>query len=82
MSIEQVINAIDTAVNRLPHTESLYIQARDETQKMQQTRQHLLNDMKALEYKISILDRTAFSCELDCKRKEQKVQDLLLKRID
>ena len=49
--------------------ESLYEQAKDETQKMKQTRQHLLNDVKALEYKISILDKTAFSCEQDCKRK-------------
>ncbi len=80
MSIEQVVNAIDTAVNRLPHTETLYIQARDETQKMQQTRHHLLNVIKALEYKISILDKTAFSCEQDCKRKEQQLQELIAQK--
>ena len=47
MSIEQVVNVIDTAVNRLPHMESLYIQAKDETQNMQNTRQHMLNDIEA-----------------------------------
>jgi hypothetical protein len=80
MSIEQVVNVLDTAVNRLPHMESLYIQARDETQKMQQTRQHLLNDMNALEYKISLLDKTAFSCEQECNRTEQQVQALTAKK--
>jgi transposase len=52
MTIEQVVNVVNTAVNRLPYIESLYGQAKDETQNMQHTRQHLLNDMKALEYKI------------------------------
>ncbi len=80
MSIEQVVNVIDTAVNRLPHMESLYKQAGDETQNMQNTRQHLLNDMKALEYKISILDKTAFSCEQECRRKEQQLQELVEKK--
>jgi predicted transcriptional regulator len=54
MGIEQVVNVIDTSVHRLPYMESLYIQAKNETQNMQNTRQHLLNDMNALEYKISL----------------------------
>ena len=36
----------------------------------------LANDIRALDYKISILDKTAFSCEEDCKRTEQQVQEL------
>src|SRR5215208_3720384 len=80
MNIAQVVNVVDIAANKLPHIESLYKQARDETQNMQKTRQHLLNDMKALEYKISLLDKTAFSCEQDCKRKEQQLQELTDKK--
>jgi hypothetical protein len=34
----------------------------------------LVTDIRPLEYKISILDKTAFPIELDCKRKEQQVQ--------
>ncbi len=80
MNIEQVVNVVDIAANKLPHMERLYIQARDETQNMQLTRQHLLNYMKPLEYKISLLDKTAFSCEQECKRKEQQVQELTAKK--
>jgi hypothetical protein len=31
----------------------------------------------ALEYKISILDKIAFSSEQECRRKEQQVQELI-----
>ena len=48
--------------------------------KMQRQDNHLLNDIKALEYKISILDKTAFSCEQDCKRKEQQLQELIAQK--
>ena len=34
MNIEKVVNAVDIAVNRLPHVESLYKQAKDEEEKM------------------------------------------------
>ena len=81
MSIEKVVDAIDIAIHKLPHMENLYRQAKDEAEKMQHTIQRLANDIKSLEHKISILDKIAFSCEQDCKRKEQRVQ-LLLKRIE
>jgi DNA-binding CsgD family transcriptional regulator len=71
MSIEQVINAVEIAIHKLPHMESLYKQAKDEVDKLQYIRQGLLNDIAALKYKISILDKTAFSIEQDYKRKEQ-----------
>ena len=70
MSIDQVANAVDTDINRLPHMESLYRQIKDEVDKLQYIRQGLLNDIAALRYKISILDKTAFSIEQDYKRKE------------
>ncbi len=76
MNIEQVINAVEIAIHKLPHMESLYRQAKDQAEKMQRTIQRLANDIRALEYKLSILDKIAFSSELECKRTEQKVQEL------
>jgi hypothetical protein len=76
MSIEQVVNVVDTAIHKLPHMESLYRQAKDEAEKMQRTVQLLVNDIRALEHKISLLDKIAFSSEQECKRTEQRVQEL------
>jgi hypothetical protein len=45
MSIEQVVHAIDTAIHKLPYMENLYLQAKDEAEKMQCTRQGLANDI-------------------------------------
>ncbi len=77
MSIEQVVNAVEIAADRLPHMESLYGQVKEQVDKMQCIRQGLIKDVEALNYKISILDKTAFSCEQDCKRKEQQLQELI-----
>ena len=80
LSIEKIVNAVDIASNKLPYMESLYRQPKDEVDNMQRTRQHLSNDIHALEYKISILDKTAFSCEEDCRRKEQELQELTIRK--
>jgi DNA-binding CsgD family transcriptional regulator len=71
MSKEQVVNIVEVAIYKLPHMETLYRQIKDEVDKLQYTRQGLLNDIAALRYKILILDKTAFSIEQDYKRKEQ-----------
>jgi hypothetical protein len=71
MSIAQVVNAVETDINKLPYMESLYKQLKDEVDRLQYIRQGLLNDIAALKYKISILDKTVFSIEQDFKRKEQ-----------
>jgi septal ring factor EnvC (AmiA/AmiB activator) len=76
MSIEQGINAVDIAVNRLPYMESLYEQVKDQVDKMQRTRQGLENDIEDRKNKISLLDKIAFSCEQECKKAEQRVEDL------
>jgi hypothetical protein len=47
---------------------------------MQRTIQRLANDVAALERKLSLLDKIGFSSELDCKRKEQRVQELTDKK--
>jgi transposase len=71
MSITQVVNVVEIAIYRLPHMENLYKQVKDEVNKLQYARQSLVNDIRALEHKISILDKTAFSIEQDYNRKEQ-----------
>jgi predicted DNA-binding protein YlxM (UPF0122 family) len=76
MSIEQVVNAVEIAIHKLPYMESLYIQAKDQAEKMQRTIQQLANYIGALEYKISILDKIAFASEQHCKRTEQQLQEL------
>ena len=80
MSIEQVVNAADIDIHELPYMESLYWQVKDEVDNMQLTRQYLSNDIQALKHKISILDKIAFSSEQDCKRTEQRVQELTDKK--
>jgi hypothetical protein len=76
MGIEKVANVVDIAANRLPHMETLYGQVKDQVDNMQRTIQRLENDIEARKNKISLLDKIAFSSELDCKRKEQEVQEL------
>ena len=71
MSIGQVVDAVEIAINKLPYMETLYKQLKDEVDKLQYIKQGLLNDIAALRYKISILDKTAFSIKHDFKRKEQ-----------
>ncbi|HKG71092.1 MAG TPA: hypothetical protein VKA87_04285, partial [Nitrososphaeraceae archaeon] len=71
MSREQVVNAVNTAIHKLPYMENLYEQVTDQIDKMQRTRQGLVNDIAGLERKLSVLDKTAFSIEQDYNRKEQ-----------
>jgi DNA-binding CsgD family transcriptional regulator len=80
MSIEQVVNAVEIAVHKLPYMESLYEQTKDQAEKMQRTIQRLANDIRALEYKISILDKIAFSSEQECRRTQQQVQELIAQK--
>jgi len=71
MSIDQVVNVVEIAIHKLPHIENLYEQVTDQIDKMQRTRQELVNDISGLERKLSVLDKTAFSIEQDYNRKEQ-----------
>jgi hypothetical protein len=76
-NIEQVANVIEIAINKLPYMESLYEQVKEQVEKTQRTIQRLSNDIAAKEYKISLLDRIAFASEQDCKRTEQRMQELI-----
>ena len=80
MNIEQVVNDAEIGIHKLPHMETLYKQVYDEVNKLQYARQSLVNDIRTLERKISILDKTAFSIEQDYKRTEQRVQELADKK--
>jgi hypothetical protein len=62
--------------------ESLYRQLKEEVNKLQYTRQGLVNDIEARKNKISILDKIAFSCEQECRRKHQEIQELTDKKVD
>jgi predicted transcriptional regulator len=78
--IEKVVHVVDIAGDKLPYMESLYGQVKDEVDKMQRTIQHLSNDIHALEYKISLLDKTAFSSEQECRRIKQELCELIDKK--
>ena len=76
MRADQVANVVEIAIHKLPHMENLYEQVTDQIDKMQRTRQGLVNDIAGLERKLSVLDKTAFSCEQERMRTEQRVQGL------
>ena len=82
MSIEQVVNAVYAAIHKRPYIENLYEQVKEQVEKMQHTRQGLANDIEALKYKISVLDKTAFASEQYGKRIQQQVQELTDKKMD
>jgi hypothetical protein len=48
MSIEQVIDVVEIAIDKLPYMESLYEQVKEQVENMQRTRQGLVNDIQAL----------------------------------
>jgi hypothetical protein len=76
MSIEQVVNVVEIAIHKLRYMETLYRQRKDEVNKLQYTRQRLVNDIEARKHKISLLDVAAFSSEQECRRKEQQIHEL------
>ena len=76
MSIDQVVNAVDIAIHKLPYMESLYKQIKEEVNKLQYTRQSLVNDIEERKNKISFLDKIAFTSEQECKRTEQRIHEL------
>jgi hypothetical protein len=80
MAIDQIVNAVEIAIHKLPYIENIYQQAKDQAEKMQHTVQRLANDIRVLERKISILDKIAITSEQEWKRTEQKVQELTDKK--
>ena len=52
MSIEQVVNVVEIAIHKLRYMETLYRQIKEEVNKLQYTRQSLVNDIEARKHKI------------------------------
>jgi predicted HTH domain antitoxin len=80
MSIMQVVNVVEIAIHKLPYMETLYRQAKEEAEKIQRIIQRLTNEIEDRKHKISILDKIAFSCEQECKRKHQEIQELIAQK--
>ena len=76
MSIEQVVNAVDTAANKLPYMEDLHRQVKEEVDDLKDRKLYLLKDVDYLSAKVSRLQETVYSLEQNCRRKaEQGIQD-------
>ena len=82
MSKEQVVNVVEIAIHKLPYMENLYRQAKDQAEKMQHTIQRLANDVRALEYKISILDKLDSLLNKSAGEKNNRYRNLVIKRKD
>jgi hypothetical protein len=76
MTIEQAVNAIEIAANRLPHMDSLYKQAKEEVDKMQRTRQQLENYLHKLKEEIASTKELLKSYTNSCERKRQEAENL------
>jgi peptidoglycan hydrolase CwlO-like protein len=67
MGIEQVVNAVDIAANKLSHMESLYEQVNEQVDKIQYKNQQLENNLHTLNNEIAsskdLLTFYTTSCE-------------------
>ena len=75
MSMDQVVNAVDTAANKLPYMEDLHRQVKEEVNKLRGEKLYLLNEVDFLTAKISRLQETIDSLEQNCKRIEEGIQN-------
>ena len=76
MNIEQVVNAVDIAIHKLPYMESLYKQLKDEVDKMQRTRQQLENYLHTLKEEIASAKALLNSYHMLCERKRQEFENI------
>jgi predicted transcriptional regulator len=76
MSLEQVVNAVEIAANRLPYMETLYGQAKDQAEKMQRALQRLENYSHTLNEEIASSKELLQSYHISCQRKRQESENL------
>jgi archaellum component FlaC len=76
MNIEQVVNAVDIAIHKLPYMEGLYKQLKDEVDKMQRTRQQLENYLHKLKEEIASAKSLLNSYHTLCERKRQELENI------
>ena len=76
MSIAQVANVVEIAIDELPYTESLYEQVKDQVEKMQRTIQRLENYSHTLNDEIASAKALLNSYHLLCERKRKEAENL------
>ena len=76
MSIDQVVNAVDIAIHKLPYMESLYEQLKEQVDKMQRTRQQSENYLHNLKEEIASSKELLNSYTNSCERKRQEAKTL------
>jgi prophage DNA circulation protein len=76
MSKEQVAKVVEIAIHKLPYMESLYIQAKDQAEKMQRTIQQLENYLHTLNDEIVSAKALLNSYHGLCERKRQEAENL------
>jgi gas vesicle protein len=76
MSIEQLVNVVDIAANKLPHMESLYTQAKEEVDKMQRTMLQLNNSLHMLNDEIASAKALLNSYHMLCECKREQAANL------
>ena len=76
MTIDQVVNAVDIAIHKLPYTESLYKQVKEQVDNMQRTRQQSQNYLHNLKEEIASSKELLKSYTNSCERKRQEAKTL------
>ncbi|MFL6383095.1 MAG: hypothetical protein ACJ72S_17655 [Nitrososphaeraceae archaeon] len=76
MSIEQVENAVDIAIHKLPYTESLYGQVKEQVDKLQYKIQLSENHLHSMNNKIVSANTLVNSYYMLCQRKKQEAENL------
>ena len=76
MSIEQVVNAVDIAIHKLPYMESLYGQVKEQVDKMQYKIQQSEKDLNTVKDEIASAKALLNSYHTLCERKRQEAENL------
>jgi hypothetical protein len=76
MSIEQITNVVEIAIDKLPYMESLYEQVKEQVDKMQRTTQRLANYSHTLNDEIASAKALLNSYHLLCERKRKEAENL------
>jgi F0F1-type ATP synthase membrane subunit b/b' len=76
MNIEQVVNAVEIAIHKVPYMENLYKQAKDQAEKMQRTVQRLETYLHTLNDEIASAKALLNSYHKLCERKRQELENI------
>jgi hypothetical protein len=76
MTIDQVVNAVDIAIHKLPYMESLYEQLNEQVDNTQRTRQQSENYLHNLKEEIASSKELLKSYTNSCERKRQEAKTL------